>query len=223
MTATVDDAAPALGAVTYEWSANVGRVTGTGASAVWRLDKGTISTGADVIVSLTVVKPYQALENGQVVSREHRVTRQAAAFRVHDSAAEISRIVLTFLVDYFGKFEVSPDACMVDFSPGCPGTALEREDVIKNRRERRIISVDARIGGIEINGTGTFAWIDAPCTFRDTDLAGVPHTTSGVCVLSAIYENNRWWLCSSNYNPDGKDSTPSMSREPVRRGMRYWE
>lgn len=223
VSAVVQDGNPTASAMTYLWTASVGTVTGTGPNAVWKLDKGALSSGADVVITLTVVKPYQVLENGQLVSREHRVSLAAPAFRAHDSTAEISRIVLTFLVEYFGNIDVSPDACMVDFSPGCPGTARELEDVIDNRRDRRIISVQARIGKVEVNGDATFAWVEAPCTFNDTDLSGVPNTTSGLCRLTAVYEQNRWWLCDSNYFPDDSaDSRPAGLRS-ARPGMRYWE
>lgn len=225
ITARIEDAAPTLGTVTYQWSANVGRVTGSGAAAVWRLDKGVITTGVDVAVTLTIVKPYQVLENGQLVSREHRVTRQAAPFRTHDSVAEISRIVRTFLVDYFGKFEVSPDACLVDFSNSCPGKAAERRDIVDNRArtDLRIVSAEARVESVEINGDRTFAWIVAPCTFRDVRRSdGRELVQTGDCLLTAVYEQGRWWLCDSNY----RSRATSTSRAPSTlqpRGMRYWE
>lgn len=226
VTATVEDGAPTASALTYQWTANVGTVTGTGASAVWRLNKGVISSGADVVITLTVVKPYQALENGQLVSREHRISKAATAFRAHDSNAEVSRIVLTFLVDYFGKYEVSPDACLVDFSSSCPGTAEERDNIIDNRKRTnlRIVSTEARIGSIEFNGDRTFAWVVAPCKFTDVVVAtGRQEWSSGNCELTAIYQQNRWWICNSNYRANNGGSSPSRVSSPLSRGLRYWD
>jgi hypothetical protein len=219
ITASVTDAAPAQGALTYEWSTNAGIVTGAGPSAVWRLDPGTIDVGQDVVVTLTVVKPYEVLEGGQIVTREHRVTAQTAPFRAHDSRAEISRIIRTFLIDYFGNSSIDPDSCLVDFSAGCAGRDAEYDDIVKNRRERRITSADARVDDIEFNAGATFAWIAAPCTFRDIDLAtNQPDVAEGTCDLTAVYEQHRWWLCSSHYRPGAATS----SRAPAGSG-RYWE
>jgi hypothetical protein len=48
----------------------------------------------------------------------------------------------------------------------------------------------------------TAADIVAPCTFhdqrRDTGALG---TSNGDCLLTAIYENRRWWLCDSRFRP----------------------
>ena len=49
--------------------------------------------------------------------------------RVHDSAGEITRMVRTFLIDYFGNIKIGPDACLVDFSDNCAGKADERVDM----------------------------------------------------------------------------------------------
>jgi hypothetical protein len=226
VSAVVQDGNPSASTMTYQWSANVGTVTGTGLNAIWKLDPGAISSGADVVITLTVVKPYQVIENNQLVSREHRVSLAAAPFRAHDSTAEISRIVLTFLVDYFGNFNVSPDACLVDFSPTCPGTAEEFENIRDNRERStlRIHSAEASIGKVELNGDRTFAWIDAPCRFTDVKLAsGEKEWTSGTCVLTATYQQNRWWLCSSNYNANAGGSSPARAAGARRGGLRYWE
>jgi hypothetical protein len=51
------------------------------------------------------------------ITSEHRVSRSASDFRVHDSVKEIS---------LFGHSSISPDACVVDFSDACSGEADER-------------------------------------------------------------------------------------------------
>src|SRR5690606_15286267 len=64
ITADVD---PGDGAspLTYQWTATVGHVTGTGATGKWRLGQDDVTTPANVVVKLTVIKPYQALVDGQ--------------------------------------------------------------------------------------------------------------------------------------------------------------
>jgi hypothetical protein len=203
VTATVQDDTPVT-ALTYVWSASAGTISGAGPSVTWRLPKGAGTTPADVTISLTVVEPYQAVENGALVNREHRVTRQASAFRVHDSEAEISRMVRTFLIDYFGNINVSPDACLVDFSDTgrcAKGKADERDDIVDIRANYEAITqVLVDIRRVTFNGDRTFADVFAPCVFRSTRKDGTKEAYSGNCELTAVYENNRWWLCESRFN-----------------------
>jgi putative spermidine/putrescine transport system permease protein len=55
-----------------------------------------------------------------------------SAVSLHDSTKEIGDIATLFLVN-FSKTEVPVDTVMKDFTPTCPGTAGERQDVINNR------------------------------------------------------------------------------------------
>lgn len=202
--------------LTYQWSATVGTVTGSGASATWQLDSGAAATPADVVVTLTVIKPYQALVNGQLVSREHRVTAQAQPFRVHDSEAEVSEMVRTFLIDYFGDINVSPDACLVDFSDSCPGKSAERADIAGIRENYSVITdVTVEVQSVTFNGDRTRAEVFAPCTFRSVLRAdGKPEAVTGDCLLTAVYEVNRWWLCDSLL--ENERSLPTSAGLPTR-------
>lgn len=203
------------GTLTYQWSATVGTVTGTGPTATWSLDGDTVKTPTNVVVSLTVVKPYQARVDGQIVNREHRVTEQAEPFRLHDSEAEVSTMVLHFLVDLFGDSRKSADQCLVDFWPDCPGTALEHADIEKNRKERRILNADAEIADISFNGTGTAGLVWADCTFEDEDRAtGVQETYTGDCRLDVVYHDARWWICSSTFENGRQIKTVDPSLGP---------
>jgi hypothetical protein len=203
VTAAVEDAEKPISALTYVWSANAGTVTGTGPAVTWRLSKGATQTPVDVVISLTVVEPYQALENGVLVTREHRVTRAASSFRVHDSVEEIGRMAIHFLVDLFGDSSKSADQCLVDFWPACPGTDAERDDIVENRAKYRITSVEARVDHVSLNGDLTAGEAVVACTFRDITLAtNEPDASTGTCLFDVVYRDARWWLCSSRYpNP----------------------
>lgn len=200
VTAVVQDAETAPSSLTYIWSANVGTFTGGGMAVNWRLPKGSAATPQDVRITVTVVEPYQVLENGQLVGREHRVVREAEPFRVHDSEAELSGMVRKFLIDLFGNISIGPDACLVDFSDGCQGKADERSDIVDIRANYRAIEevrVDATY--VTVSQNGLRADILAPCMFRARHNEGYVEASRGDCFLTAVYEQRRWWLCSSSY------------------------
>jgi hypothetical protein len=200
VTAVVSDAETPVEQLGYEWSASVGSFSGTGRAVKWRLPKDAAQTPMNVTFTLTVTEPYQALEGTTIVTRQHRVPRESDPVRVHDSRAEVSKMVLTFLVDYFGNSSVSPDACVVDFSDTCPGKEEERRDIETNRREFFIFSATASVASISFNGAMTASEVAAPCEFRDRHLSdGREGTSRGTCVLTAIYHDNRWWLCTSRF------------------------
>jgi hypothetical protein len=223
VTAAVTDAEQPANALTYVWSANAGTFSGAGAAVTWRLPKGA-ATPLDIVISLTVVERYQAVENGALVNREHRVTRQAPPFRVHDSQAEISKMVRTFLIDYFGNINVSPDACLVDFSVNGPcanGRAAEYDDIVDIRENYLAVTeVVVDIRRVTINGERTFAEVFAPCVFRSTLKNGTKEAFSGNCELTAVYENNRWWLCESRFNDAVALPTKAGVISPARAGSR---
>ncbi len=202
VTVAVTDAEKAPADLTYVWSAPVGTFTGTGASVTWTLPKDAAATPRDVVLTVTVVEPYQVLEAGQLVTREHRISRDAPSIRVHDSTAEISKMVRTFLVDYFGNINLSPDACLVDFSTNrslCPtGRDAEHSDLADNRANYANVSeVQVRVDSVELNAGRTFAWISAPCLFRSQKKNGDREAFAGNCELTAVYDAGRWWLCDS--------------------------
>ena len=202
VTGDVIDAETPPTSLVYEWSANAGTFAGSGPLVTWRLAPGATLTPVDVTIALTIIERYTEIDGaGHSVAREHRVTSTAAPFRVHDSTAEISKMALTFLIDYFGNSNVSPDACLVDFSDLCHGKALERGDIVDNRLKQLMLSSQATIQAVHLNGDLTFAEVFAPCTFRSASReTGKPGTVTGECYLTAIYAQSRWWLCDSLFN-----------------------
>jgi hypothetical protein len=214
VTVAVEDAETPPASLTYLWSATAGTVTGSGPSVTWRLPKGAASTPRDVRVTVTVVEPYQVLENNQLVPREHRVTKESDPFRVHDSDTELSAMVRRFLIDLFGNIAISPDACLVDFSDSCQGKADERKDIVNIRTNYQAVEevrVDATY--VTVSPNGLSAHILAPCYFRARQNNGTREASRGDCDLTAVYQQGRWWLCSSSYL--NSYSVPLAGEAPV--------
>lgn len=217
VTAVVEDAETPVEALTFIWTADAGTITGTGPSVTWRLPKDAAVTPLDVTISLRVVEKFtESTGQGQSVQRELSATAAAAPFRVHDSAAEIGRLAVSFLVDKFGNSNVPPGACLVDFSDTCSGKAAELQDIVHNRQTFVILAAEARVTSVEVNPERTLGWVSAACTFQDREIAnGKLGTSRGDCQLSAIYESGRWWLCSSSFSAT---SGSGLMFERYRRG-----
>jgi hypothetical protein len=125
----------------------------------------------------------------------------------------IGGLVSQFLGD-FGNFSMSPDQCVRNFSNSCPGKTQELSDVQKNRKQVHITSAVFSVSSVVVNGSR--ADIVAPCTFKDN-----LGTTSGDCLLTAIYESSKWLLCDSNYKgtatPSSFEGTSSEQRLEIDR------
>jgi hypothetical protein len=215
--ATVTDAETAPEKLTYVWTSDVGEFTGAGPVVTWRLAAGKSPTPLDLKVTLTVVETYDSFDSaGRPVKLEHRVTRTETLTRVHDSVAELSAMSTRFLVDLFGNSSVKPDQCLVDFSDACPGKRAELDDIENNRHEFLILSANARVTSITFEGNRTNAWIDLACEFRDRHLKdGKEGTSRGTCKLTAVYERNRWWLCSSAFEGTCGSCAVPYARRPM--------
>jgi hypothetical protein len=107
-------------------------------------------------------------------------------------------MAVRFLADDFGNSHVSPDASVADFCDACPGKAAERDDVAANRRLLTIQSADVHVEQVRVWEDTGEADITAACTFHDTLIAtGKSGMTRGICRLTGIYQDGRWWLCDS--------------------------
>jgi hypothetical protein len=200
-TAEVQDAETPLANLEFDWTATAGEFEGTGPRVTWHLSPGAAATPLDVGVTLEVVERYpDYTATGTPIVSEHRVRRDAPPVRVHDSPAEIARIAIAFLVDYFGHSAVSPAAAVVDFSDTCPGKAEEQSDIEANRATFTILDATAHVEAITFNPEMTYADVVAPCTFHDRRLDnGQIGTTDGDCLLTSVYAQRRWWLCDSHF------------------------
>jgi hypothetical protein len=204
--ATVQDAETPVESLVYEWSADGGTFTGEGAAVTWR-PPADAETPADFTIRLTVRERYGP-PNAQ---SEHVVTATSPPVRVHDSPTELREMSLRFL-ELFGDSDKSADECLVDFSDSCRGKESEREDIEDNREYYDIRSSSFDFDDLEIAEDRMSARMVVECEFRSrvrkcppdqpACVVGSTEEVSGDCLLTAIYESQRWWLCDSSFDPD---------------------
>jgi|SRR5688572_29383725 len=203
ITAVVEDAETPLNTLTYVWSANAGTITGTGAAAVWRQPAG-LKAGVDVVITLTVIEKYRAVENNVIVDREYRVVGQAAPFRVHDSVAEMKELSRKFLLDLFGNSRVPPIACLVDFTETgrcAAGRAAELSDITENRQLVEIVSGRIDSQHFISEGPNAARVINVAEFYSILKSNGVGGYARGDFIITGVYEGTRWWICESTYDP----------------------
>lgn len=204
--AIVQDAETPPGSLLYEWSSDGGTFTGEGASVTWR-PPADAATPADFALRLTVRERYGP-PNAQ---QEHRVTASSAPVRVHDSPTELREMSLKFL-ELFADSDKSPEECLVDFSDSCRGKESEREDIEDNRTYFDIRSASFEFDDLRILDDRLSARMAVECEFRSRQRAcpsedpgcvvGSTQEVKGFCLLTAVYENGRWWLCDSAFDPE---------------------
>jgi hypothetical protein len=208
LTAVVQDAESGPERLQLQWTATNGTFTGQGANVTWR-PTADVATPVEPVLTLTVVESYQALDaQGRIVAREHRVTASVTV-RVHNSERELGDIGRSFLTK-FADSSLSPEACTVDFTDSCIGKRDEQNDIHNNRLRFQILSHQL--------GTPTFLGLNLynntemliPCAFESRIVQCLPGDESwckvgyiqrvnGNCRLTGEYEQNRWWLCVSNF------------------------
>jgi len=213
ISAVVEDDETPLARLAFQWSATAGSISGSGASATWRMPGG-IAAGVNVAVTLTVTDVYDAVENNAIVKKQFVVSQTSATFRVHDSLAEMKELARRFLVDLFGNSSVPVEDCLVDFSDlgrCAAGKDSERTDITDHRErcvvhQARILSQNAYLTNDANNGR-----VDNNAEFIDectpggwvTAPFGTPMDGRGNYWLTTLYDQGRWWLCSSHYDPEG--------------------
>jgi hypothetical protein len=201
LTATVRDAETPVSQLTYAWSADAGTFTGTGATVTWRVAKG-ITTPVDVAIKLTVTENYGS-------GQQNTVSGTSPAVRVHDSPAELTSLSMGFLGD-FANSSVSPSTCVRNFSDGCSGKADEKRDIESNREHFTIVNSSLRMRDVRIAGSQLSANMRVECSFTSridkcepadkSCVVGKVGTVAGDCLLTGVYEQQKWWLCTSNFS-----------------------
>jgi hypothetical protein len=205
VTATVVDNETPIGGLLFEWTADGGTFTGTGPSVQWKAPTG-IAAPAQLRLTVRVTEPLTAVLGDGAPALTQSVTASTTV-RVHNSVKEISDLSVRFLVD-FSEQKLTPEEVVRDFWDGCAGKAAELEDVRNNRLGYKITSylignpesATIAFGGrcaLDERGDGCVA---VPVEWHDIRLAdNTPGTTKGTGLLSAVYREARWWLCSSRY------------------------
>lgn len=221
LTATVEDAETPPAQLSYEWSATgvagvqLGTFEGSGATVAW-VAPSAIAAAQTVDIRVTVVEKY-ASQVGGAIDREHRVSA-TTGIRVHDSVTEVGDLATQFLTEFSTSSIQDPQFLVRNFSDSCPGKAAELSDVTKERANYWILGSSLGPPAVTITFTpspcGSLTRPEGDgcaqlsCRWTSQCLAtadprvctpGRVYNPTGTCVLSAIYERERWWLCDSRF------------------------
>jgi hypothetical protein len=177
----------------------------------WRAP-AQIAAPTNYAISLTVTESY---DNG---TRQNVVPGTGPTVRVHDSPKELGALAMSFLND-FANSSVSPSSCVRDFSVNCSGRDQEKGDIEDNRRRYQMLGSSLNLTSVKVSSNGTRGDMTVACSFTSriihcdppdpTDpetlgcVVGNVGTATGSCLMTAVYEQDRWWLCTSNYDPKG--------------------
>jgi hypothetical protein len=199
--ASVEDAETPIDQLSYQWSAAPvnGEFIGTGRNVRWRAPK--LQRTPDLYsLNLLVTETYTSA--GRVADNK---VLKSVAIHYNDSPTEITRIGARFLTELFPDFSVSPQAAVQDFTDSCDEKAKEFSDVTNNRINFHILSGTYSDITVDIDPSKTSADVSGRCTFVDipadpnNPFYGKRESVSGICTLTAVYENWRWFLCSSHF------------------------
>lgn len=205
VTATVRDNETPVNQLTYQWTASAGSFSGGGATVTWRAPEGA-STPENYALTLTVIESY-GTANAQGVRPEHRVTATSPV-RVHDSPRELGELALRFLAD-FANSSVSADDAVKVFSDACSGKAAEHTDIENNRRNYDILSSSLDLRSVNVAGNRQSGSMVVDCAFTSrvkqcpggsSCAIGSIESVAGECRMTAVYEQDRWWLCDSTFH-----------------------
>jgi hypothetical protein len=205
VTAVVKDAETSVENLTYAWSASpaTGLFTGSGPSASWRPPKGQTTPGLFTI-TLTVTERFTSAGQNRT-----NIATKSVQVRYNDSPAEVTFLAEDFLENKFGVYSVTPAEAVSNFSDNCSGKADEQSDIEINRRNFRILSATYDVESISFNADYTRATVIGTCVFRDIPNSGPnqgrQQRVAGICTLTNVYENFKWFLCRSSF--DGTDTT----------------
>ena len=201
LTATVRDTETPVGQLKFEWKADVGGFTGEGATVKWRAPKG-VTTPSDQTIRLTVTETYGT-------GQQNVVNGTSPVIRLHDSAKELGDLSMAFLND-FANSSISPSTCIRNFSDACAGKGSEKSDIESNREHFVITGSSLRLTSVRVRDTGLSATMTVACSFTSRIIkcepgsvgckVGSVGTVAGDCLLTGVYEQQRWWLCDSNFS-----------------------
>lgn len=207
VTATVEDAETAVDKLTYTWSAPNGTFAGTGPVVAWTAGADA-QTPADMTLTLTVTETY--------ISGSTQATNTATgtvSVHVNNSPKELMEMSLRFLGN-FADSRVSPDTCVSDFTTSCSGKKDEFTDITNNRHDFLILSSTLRYSGIDPAPPKAKTTVHTYCAFTSRVIAKEPwgctpaecpydtiQSVQGDCFTTNVYEQGRWWLCESHFNP----------------------
>jgi hypothetical protein len=208
VTAAVRDTETPVDQLAYAWAADAGTFSGTGASVRWRAPKGSTST-TEYTLRLTVTETY-GTASSTGTRPQHVVNATSAAVRVHDSPAEIGALAVKFL-QLFATSSIGSDFALQDFSDSCSGKRAEKGDIDDNRRDFSILTSSLNLTSARVTSPWSRGDAKVRCAFSSRRLncpAGSPascrvgdiESVAGDCNLTAVYEQQRWFLCESTFS-----------------------
>ena len=217
-TAFVSDAETPLDQLMYQWSSTPvnGTFTGPGPIATWRAPKQQ-ATPDLYTLKLLITEKYTSA--GQ--QKENTVS-STVEVHYNDSVRELTTISMRFLTELFPTSTISAQQAVADFSDSCSEKAGEYNDVANNRINFQILSGTYTNVSVTPNGDRTYADVSGTCVFKDIPKDpknpnfGKTETIAGICRLTAIYENWKWWLCSSRFEGTGVTTNSLRYRVPGR-------
>jgi len=207
--AGVTDAETPPSQLTYQWASDIGgSFSGSGARVSWTAP-GVAAAASIAVLTLTVIEQYQDVDDsGLPVTRQNSATGSTSV-RVHDSIREINDLAVDFLIG-FSK-QLDPAYVVRNFTPSCAGTADEYGDVSRNNQQNTITSyfvgtpsttiVFIGPGGCPFRGVFGDACAQVPVEWHSTNkLTGVSGVAKGTDQVTAVFENDQWRLCASDFN-----------------------
>jgi hypothetical protein len=204
VTAVVDDPDTAADRLTFEWSAEAGTFSGTGANVTWKAP-GDVSTPKAIVLTVKVSDPGSNSTTG------------TATLSLHNSVKEVGDLSRQFLLD-FSDSKNGAAFVVRNFtkSPRCEADRDEEfNEVDANRNTYRITSSNIGPATVKVQ------FASLPCSYvpRDGDAcASVPSTWDSVCApgvtctpgrsqgidhVTAVYEGTEWKLCASYFQSGG--------------------
>lgn len=217
--ATVTDKETPAGSLSFQWT-GPGTFSGSGPSTTWHIPATVGTPPSPVAVKLEVAETFT---EGTVTHRNVGVG--SFVMQVHDSQKEIMDTGEDFLT-LFSRSEVPTDVVLHNFSPTCDGgngRADEKTDVDNSRAlfiqdfskftVARRPPVTFNFGGrcpfrsrrADACSSFTVHW---EVTVRSGPMTGRREITDGVDYVTAVLEQNRWYLCHSDF--DGTVRIPSL-------------
>jgi hypothetical protein len=204
VSATVVDPDTPIEQLQFQWTADVGTFSGSGASVTWRAPSDA-PTPTTVTLSLTVS------DGANTASTTTKVS-------VHNSIKEVGDLAREFLLDFSDSSK--PASFVVRNFSKSPRCEAERDEefsqIEENRRLYRITS--SFVGTPSV----TVQFASRPCPYepRSGDAcAAVPATWDSVCAsadpkctgghvdgidyVTAVYEQSEWRLCASYFQGRG--------------------
>jgi hypothetical protein len=205
VTATVADSDTPPEQLVFQWTADTGTFTDTGATVKWHAPSDA-PTPAAITLSLNV-----ADNTGNSATSSTTIS-------LHDSVKEVGNLARDFLLDFSDS--TKPAVFVVRNFTKSPRCERERDDefnqIEENRRLYKITS--SSVGAPKVN----IQFASRPCSYepRDGDAcAAVPSTWDSVCAgadsackpgrsdgtdyVTAVYEDTQWRLCASYFKPNG--------------------